>query len=509
MVRPPRHQAALRLPSALLVVALLGADARAQSPPPEPAPPAPSPTPAEEPPPPKAKPEAPPSPAPKPKGSAAPAEEAEPTPDPEKAVTFYDAAMAAMAEERYGAAAAAFEKAYEYDPDPVLVWNIGYAREKNGELGLAKAHYTDFLAHEEVPGKLRKKAHERVLAIEKQLREEQEARQAKAIEERLREELKRDLEKEAARKAEIERQLREDLKKELQSELQAELDASQAELDKKRKAIEDKDKTIAQKEKEADEAHKRAEAELKKLEEAEAKQAKADAKKSKGNKAPPEDEEGRFSAVGTTHRFGYRQRPRAKKPSRIFLRGLVGLSSEANHKADGPLEEQAKTGPVDMARTFGAAMLFETADGSVFTTGVVLRAMSWRRDVELLSEDRFSYDPSPRNLAFDLALSFKWGWSFAEERGHAYLSVPIGITIDVLSDDFDETRDFDIGPGWNVGADVGLAWFFTKGFGVTLELGYLWHNFFHAYRMEDAVGSGRLVYTLDQRMINTGLVFRL
>lgn len=420
------------------------------------------------------------------------------TPSPaDQAAALYESGMKAMEEKRYAAAAEAFEKAYALDRDPVLVWNIGYAREMQGELAVAKQRYTEFLAHEDVPGKLRTKASERIVAIDRQLREEEEARKAKALEERLKEELKTEMDREAAKKAAIEKQLREEMKKELAEELQKELEASKAEIARKQAELEEQSRQAAERERAAEEARRQAEEERRRLAEAEG--------KGEGGQGEP----GKFAAVGT-HRFGYRHKEREKKPGRIWLKGLFGAGGTAEANADGPLDEQAElAGKVDLATTFGGSFLYEGADPGIFSMGILLRSLSWRRDVELIG-DAGGLDDTPRNVAFDLALSFRWRATFADEKAQLYVGVPVGITIDVLSGDFQGARSFDIGPGINLEGHLGFAWFLSQRIGLFVEAGYLFHNFFHGYRMESdasgAGGSGKIVYVLEQSVANLGMV---
>ena len=90
---------------------------------------------------------------------------AAPKTDRAAAEEAYAAAVAAYEAQRYREAADAFEVAYAHMPDKALLWNIGRAWEKAGELQNARDRYAEFLTHKDVDEDLREKAIEALLRV--------------------------------------------------------------------------------------------------------------------------------------------------------------------------------------------------------------------------------------------------------------------------------------------------------------------------------------------------------
>ncbi len=161
---------------------------------------------------------------------AGPAPAREPS-DAQRAEEWYQVAMAHMKGERYLKAAKAFERAHELDADPVLLWNIGRAYEKAGELDKAKSFYTEFLKSEGIPGELRVKANKRIVeisvALEKaRLEREQAVREAK-LKAEMEAKLQAERERAARERAAAEARAQAELAKEMAARRQAKREAAQ------------------------------------------------------------------------------------------------------------------------------------------------------------------------------------------------------------------------------------------------------------------------------------------
>lgn len=170
--------------------------------------------------------------------------------DAQRAEEWYQVAMAHMKGKRYLKAAKAFEKAHEFDPNPVLLWNIGRANEKAGELDRAKGFYTDFLKSEGIPGELRVKASKRIVAVsvaleKARMKAEQAVKEAKLkaeMEAKLKAERDRAAKERAAAEARAQAELaqemavREEAKRQAAAEAKRKAEAARVKAEAKRKA---------------------------------------------------------------------------------------------------------------------------------------------------------------------------------------------------------------------------------------------------------------------------------
>lgn len=88
----------------------------------------------------------------------------------ERAVQWYEMAIAAVRDERWPEAAMAFDAAHQLDPAPELLYNAGRAYHKAGQLEKARERYNEFLVEKDASEELRKKVLEYTVELELELR---------------------------------------------------------------------------------------------------------------------------------------------------------------------------------------------------------------------------------------------------------------------------------------------------------------------------------------------------
>ncbi len=105
----------------------------------------------------------------------------------DRALRWYELAMRAFKEKRWGEAALAFDAAYRYHADPTLLFNAARAYQRDEQLEPAKARYEDLLKASGVDPDIRQRAVDAVVQVEVLIREREAARareDARATEER-------------------------------------------------------------------------------------------------------------------------------------------------------------------------------------------------------------------------------------------------------------------------------------------------------------------------------------
>lgn len=113
-----------------------------------------------------------------------------------------------MQAKEYIKAAAAFQAAFDLDPDPVLLWNIARAFEEAGENEKAKLKFQEFTAHPKAPAELRERALKHLRAVEDKIKAKQAEERAERERKRKELEAKLEAERKAKEKERIEREKR-------------------------------------------------------------------------------------------------------------------------------------------------------------------------------------------------------------------------------------------------------------------------------------------------------------
>jgi hypothetical protein len=139
---------------------------------------------------------------------------------------------------------------------------------------------------------------------------------------------------------------------------------------------------------------------------------------------------------------------------------------------------------------FGGGVIYMHPLMKYFALGGRFAVLSWRSDDD---------GPGDRNLAFDLAAvpQLRLPLSAAVEL---YVSVPIGITLDLLNE-LDGSAalsiagvmagasiEADAGVGWNLAGLFGVRFAVASGFGLFAEMGYGLHQVSHDVRVRAGVG---------------------
>jgi hypothetical protein len=201
---------------------------------------------------------------------------------------------------------------------------------------------------------------------------------------------------------------------------------------------------------------------------------------------------------------------------------MLGFSGDMDVESDG-----VRIGGAGITVSDGAKVDFAPElgiGGGVIYMHPLLKyfALGGRFAVQSWSSDREGR--GGRNLAFELAAvpQVRLPLSAAVEL---YLSVPIGITLDLLNE-LDESfnlnipginagasLDADAGVGWNVAGLLGVRFAVAAGFGLFAEVGYAMHQVSHDVRFQLGVGGASqeavadLDVTWSQVALDVGVYF--
>jgi hypothetical protein len=186
----------------------------------------------------------------------------------------------------------------------------------------------------------------------------------------------------------------------------------------------------------------------------------------------------------------------------------VGGIGGVNVSAEGSTDFSPEVG-------IGGGVIYMHPLMQYFALGGRLAVQSWRSN---------SDTSTGRNVAFELAAvpQLRLPLTAACEL---YLSVPVGITLDLLNE-FDQSAsvsvagvtaggsiEADAGVGWNVAGLFGVRFAVSSGFGLFAELGYAFHQASHDVRVQagltgaEAEGSAKFDVTWSQLALDLGAYF--
>jgi hypothetical protein len=184
---------------------------------------------------------------------------------------------------------------------------------------------------------------------------------------------------------------------------------------------------------------------------------------------------------------------------RIALRGILGGGGSARiDRVDGRS---------DLRASYGGAVELEVPVLPILSLGGELAILGWRSEM-----DQFDVR---RNVLTSLAVVPRLRLPFEGVNAHGalYVAVPVGLSLNVMDDSYGgpvgaEDGSFRTGVGYNIGGRVGSQLFFSPRVGVTAELEYRYHAFWHSL---DAplTDDANVATRLHQLLLHLGVVFAL
>jgi hypothetical protein len=190
---------------------------------------------------------------------------------------------------------------------------------------------------------------------------------------------------------------------------------------------------------------------------------------------------------------GHTMRPR------IALRPMIGVAGTARL--------DRVEGRSDLNASYGGAIELEVPVLPILSLGGEVAVMAWRSDVDQLSVNR--------NILTSISLVPRLRLPFEGARAHGalYLAVPVGLSINAMDETYGEHLDigdgsFRIGVGYNIAGRVGAQLFFSPRVGITTEIEYRYHAFWHSL---DAplIDDDNVSMRLHQLLLHVGVVFAL
>jgi len=148
-------------------------------------------------------------------------------------------------------------------------------------------------------------------------------------------------------------------------------------------------------------------------------------------------------------------------------------------------------GDYDLDGTFGLRAHGDYAVHKYVSVGGLTRISWWEPD----------WGDADRSFLFDIGPRVIGHYDWRDFRFYSGLSV--GLTISALNDDFDNVENPAFGPTVSLTV-AGAEWWFTRGIGAFLELGWVGH---FGLEHEAEFGSGEIEFDLSQGMFETGIVF--
>jgi hypothetical protein len=144
----------------------------------------------------------------------------------------------------------------------------------------------------------------------------------------------------------------------------------------------------------------------------------------------------------------------------------------------GKLETDA-TGPLGLLRVDSDDDLITTVGGQVGVDVPVLRYLSLGAEARIGAINGQTLDDRGVDRSKLIDLDFKPRLTLPLRRSplEFYFTVPIGLTIPILADDFGDGDAIDAKLGWNLGVGAGLNFWLTHRLALNVEPMYLMHWF--------------------------------
>lgn len=171
----------------------------------------------------------------------------------------------------------------------------------------------------------------------------------------------------------------------------------------------------------------------------------------------------------------------------------------------GSLETET-SGPLGLIRLDTDDDLVTTLGGQVGVDVPILRYLSLGAEARIGSFNGDTLDDNGVDRSKLIDLDFKPRLTFPLRRSplELYFTVPVGLTIPLLADDYGDGNDgIDGELGWNLGIGAGINFWITRSFALNLEPNYLMHWF----DLDLPAGSGSV--KLQQFTLFANAVFAL
>lgn len=185
---------------------------------------------------------------------------------------------------------------------------------------------------------------------------------------------------------------------------------------------------------------------------------------------------------------------------RLHLKGVFGVAGNA--KVDG------LDGRRDLDTSYGGAAEIEVPLVQLLSLGAEAMVVGWRTK----AAKSYEFD---RNVLIDLSAVPRLRLPFDGEAvfGAFYVGVPIGFTIHVLDDSYNQAlnlvgTDVKTGFGWNIGGRGGVQLFVSPRVGLVGEVEYRYHWIHHGVDGPVTSPSDEKL-KIQQLYVHAGLVFIL
>lgn len=189
---------------------------------------------------------------------------------------------------------------------------------------------------------------------------------------------------------------------------------------------------------------------------------------------PPQYQQG----YGQQPQQQYYQQPHQPRPphpyasqARLFVGPLFGFGGEMEGNEEAPSASYKAKIKSDMVTTFGGFLQYEAPVHSFVVLGA-------RGSFGGFNFENFADADASRHLLFNVNGLMKLRYAFPGSPGELYAGVPIGLSVIVPSDGWEDAgSDMDLGISWNMSVVGGFNYLLFGEFGLFGELGWAMQNF--------------------------------
>lgn len=154
----------------------------------------------------------------------------------------------------------------------------------------------------------------------------------------------------------------------------------------------------------------------------------------------------------------------------VHLYGGLGLGFGGKAKIDA-------SGPFGFFATQSSDDLTTSIGGQVGVDVPVLHYLSLGGEARLLGFNTKTLDDRNVDRSKLLDLDFKPRLRLPLRQLELYFTVPVGLTVPFLANDFGDNLQSDAKVGWNLGVGGGVNWWLARGFALNAEPMFVIHKF--------------------------------